>query len=1290
MNLFCTRISVGVTLSLLVSIHAAGASEYLGNVQRTGYTDNTVPSKPVLRWTYKERHPPRTAWPEPYGELQFIDFDYADQVTIGQGLVYLGSSADHTVRALDAGSGEERWAFYTEGPVRFAPVLFEDRLYAVSDDGHLYCLKASDGSLAWNRRLAPGDERCIGNEQMVSKWPCRSGVLVEGDKLYATAGMWSRDGVIIYCLRADTGEIVWQNDTTGHRWMHLPHGVGYGGVAPQGYLALYKDTLYVTAGRAAPAFLDAKTGELLFHEIGRGYKAHYPGGSWIMAAHDWVMFKRQHNYKDSNVQYDEYRLGPNTEGIIMYNYRTGAAEVALIGGRVIAAALGDDLVLGGGSVIRINAPELRDKYKAHKQVKKIKGSPKYFDPTPLARWETDIGRVYSLMIAGSTIIAGGQETVTLLDAGSGRQLWRRKVEGSVRGISAAGGRFVVSTTSGHLYCFGEGTADSTEVVSHKPAEPSVPAAAKETVSKMVEELGVSEGYCLMLGAGDGSLLFELLEHTELVVYCLEPDPAKRGKMRGALDRAGLLGIRAQLHGGSFDALPYAPYVANCIVWGSRLGSPAEQTDLRGLYRCLRPWGGTACEFSERSATPTTRAKLIAGGVPREEISEGAFGTVVTRGPLPGAGEWTRAHADRGNTLSTEDEVVKLPLGILWWGGVGPSRIVSRHWRAPVPLFAKGHMFIHGQHDIIGVDAYTGREMWNRHIEDVGRFPPAFRGGNIITDGDRVYCVKGLTCYALDAKTGKTVQEYTHVLSAKQKTEAGKLIPAHGVFEKGSLTPLRKPTIVWEYLGMAGGRIIGTLGYDAANLRHCGLAMPHQSRHIFAYDKATGEKAWEITLDNTVSPNAIVSDDKHLYFIDRTDERTYQTMKRKREMDGFSSALRAARLSDGKTVWVSTALNPQRKALFLKNGVIVASANFSDVLKDSTSGLTAFNAEHGRVLWERERVRATRRRGGPVRHVFIVGDTVYTPTPLDLRTGKEKLTYTDPLTGEPAAFKLSGQNFCGHVAAGKHLLAYRSAGIGFRSLTDGSPNYWLPEKRTSCWVSLLPAGGILLSPEGTSTCVCSYNYKTSLALVPVDRHEHWGVYLTGNELPQGGGLRYMARGRGASARPRAFSRLNLNLNAPGDHHDGTGAGPFIAWPQATYPTAKFPMLRVPVEGAEDVAGFRFNSDFTPIAGTTRPWIYASGLTGDVTLKIMGTEEKTCRAVLHFMEPEHVRKGARVFDVLINGKTVLSRFDIVGEAGAPRKALLKEVRGIAPCTTIELVLRPSSGMPPLICGVELIRE
>ncbi|KPK49596.1 MAG: hypothetical protein AMK72_04090 [Planctomycetes bacterium SM23_25] len=1278
-----------ITLLFPAVIQVGSASEYLGNNQRSGYTDAAVPVKPALLWTYQERHAPRTAWPEPFGELQFIDFDYADQVTIGKGRVYFGSSADHSIRALDLDSGGQQWVFYTEGPVRFAPVLYKDRLCAVSDDGHLYCLKASDGSLIWKRRLAPGRERCLGNGQMVSKWPCRSGVLIEGDRLYTTAGMWSGDGVIIYCLNAATGRAIWKNDTTGHRWMLLPHGSGYGGVSPQGYLALYRDTLYVAAGRSAPAILDARTGKLLFHEIGLGYKAHYPGGSWTMAAHDWIMFKRQHNYRDTDVKSTEYQLGRNSEGIILYNYRTGNPEIALVGGRIIAAAIEGDLILAGaGSVIRINANELRDAYKAHKQVRKQKGQPKYYDPTPLAKWNTDIGRVYTLMVAGNTIIAGGKGTITLLDVKSGRKLWQRNVNGSVRGLSASGGTFIATTTSGRIYCFGKGDSDSAKVVSHKR---SVLPGTRDVSSKVIEELGITEGYCLMLGAGDGSLLFDLLKRTKLTVYCLEPDAAKRNRIRALLDEAEMLGTRAQLHDGAFGSIPYAPYSGNCILWGSRLGSPADQVDFKGLYRSLRPWGGVACELGDGSASSVSRSRLAAGGVPEKEITDGSFGTLVRRGPLPGAGDWTRAHANPGNTFSSGDDLVKPPLGILWWGGVGPERIVSRHWRAPVPLFSKGRLFIQGQHDIIGVDAYTGREMWNRHIEDIGRFPPTFRGGNIITDGDRVYCVKGLTCYALDAETGRTVREYTHALTPEQEEEARKLIPLHGVLTrkvKSGKYALRNPSIVWEFLGMAGNRMIGTLGYDASNLKHNGLAIPHQSRYLFAYDKITGEKAWEIKLNKTVMPTAIVSDEKHLYFIDRTDEWTYLGMRRRRDYKDFSSKLKAVRLSDGKTVWTHDKLNPKRKALLLNNGVIVASANFSEDQADMKAGLSAFRAADGKRLWSRGTGGSVRsRRGGPVRKVFIVGDTLYTPQAVDLKTGKAKLVCKDPLTGAPSQFMLSGQNFCGTVAAGNHILACRSTGLGFRSLDEPSPWYWLHEKRPSCWISLLPAGGMLLAPEGTSTCVCSFNYKTSLALIPVQRHESWGLYLKGRELAQGTGSGW----KGAEkivGRPADFNALRLNLNAPGDHYDETGGGSFLAWPQATRSGKGF--IVVPVKGTDDAAGFRFNSDFTPVAGTARPWIYASGLIGEIKLNIMGTEQKQYRLRLHFMEPEQVRKGGRVFDVLINGKTVLAQLDVVADAGAPNKAVVKEVSGIDPCTTIELSLKRVSGKPPLLCGMEIIPE
>jgi hypothetical protein len=63
--------SVAIALLCTAVVQVASASEYLGNNQRNGYTDATVPGNPVLLWTYKERHPPRPAWPESNGEFEF-------------------------------------------------------------------------------------------------------------------------------------------------------------------------------------------------------------------------------------------------------------------------------------------------------------------------------------------------------------------------------------------------------------------------------------------------------------------------------------------------------------------------------------------------------------------------------------------------------------------------------------------------------------------------------------------------------------------------------------------------------------------------------------------------------------------------------------------------------------------------------------------------------------------------------------------------------------------------------------------------------------------------------------------------------------------------------------------------------------------------------------------------------------------------------------------------------------------------------------------------------------------
>ena len=102
-----------------------------------------------------------------------MSFDRAHHAVIAHDTVYFGSSVDCKVYALDAVSGELKWTFFTDGPIRFAPLVWRDRLFVVSDDGHLYCLDARQGALIDRWRGGPSDDRVLGNSRIVSRWPAR-------------------------------------------------------------------------------------------------------------------------------------------------------------------------------------------------------------------------------------------------------------------------------------------------------------------------------------------------------------------------------------------------------------------------------------------------------------------------------------------------------------------------------------------------------------------------------------------------------------------------------------------------------------------------------------------------------------------------------------------------------------------------------------------------------------------------------------------------------------------------------------------------------------------------------------------------------------------------------------------------------------------------------------------------------------------------------------------------------------------------------------------------------------
>ncbi len=198
-----------------------------------------------------------------------MQFDRAFQVVVAGDRVLFGSSADGTVTALSAARGRVCWQFFTDAPVRFAPAIWHDRAFVVSDDGCLYALGLSNGELLWKLRGGPDQSNVLGNDTMISRWPARGGAVVCEDVVYFAAGIWPSEGIFIYALDAASGNVLWKNVDSGAIHMPQPHPTAEAksGVSAQGYLAVSGDHLFVPTGRAVPACFDRRTGAFQYFHL---------------------------------------------------------------------------------------------------------------------------------------------------------------------------------------------------------------------------------------------------------------------------------------------------------------------------------------------------------------------------------------------------------------------------------------------------------------------------------------------------------------------------------------------------------------------------------------------------------------------------------------------------------------------------------------------------------------------------------------------------------------------------------------------------------------------------------------------------------------------------------------------------------------------------------------------------------------------------------------------------------------------------------------------------------------
>ncbi|MCX5660257.1 MAG: PQQ-binding-like beta-propeller repeat protein [Planctomycetota bacterium] len=1138
------------------SAHAGDWPAYRHDVARSAVTDEKLAVPLGLAWEVRAAQPPAPAWPEPVKLLNRLDFDYAPQPVIAGGIVCIASSSDDTVRAFDAVTGRERWHFITGGPVRIAPQLAGGKVYFGSDDGLIYCLDAATGHPAWTFLAARNDERILGNERMISRWPVRTGVLVDKGVAYCTAGMWSSEGVFVYALDALTGKVIWCNDTSGFingvRELHLGADFAAYGVCPQGPLAASDDVLLVPAGKALPAGFDRKTGRFLYYN-NMGV-LNQRGGSWVVV--DGTRFHTMPMVGSYSLETGQraggYGLGtlpppgarvPNT---LYFAYeKPGVAAI----------------VHGGKAILR---------------------------------------RAFDLIQAGSVLIEGQENAVVALDAKTRAELWRVSVEGEARALAVADGRLYVCTSLGHLYCFAAGMPGSPGV----PATPSgLPADKPEPtlfppgkrlagVLASLKQAGIDRGYALVLG-DDGSLSQGLAHHTGLHIITPMTNPDEAEAVRnGVLVNTSFYGSRIHVqHIEHADALPYGDYFANTVI----LAGPVKGLNAKELYRVLHPCGGLLFF----PGLPAEEAKALAaasGAEPGEDQADGP--PRVLRGRLPGALDWDSPYIT--------DQRVKWPMRLLWFGGPGPSLVLDRKEGNVIGPVAFGRYFVQSEAAVSAVDAYNGTILWTRPIPrryTVLRLADATHtatdgsaqnGVYLQADAEAVYITaagffpeKGRAAFQLDARTGEQRKFFGPYIPppvvrlASPQTLKLDIDAARG----GVATLMQEPDALRIDLVTRDARVVPLDRWDL--FFDC---RPESARYGL-YGRGT----FELQIQPSDGKRPAVCN----HAVGEAFPRVELTGKH--TAAGTTTTLRipwreVEALAGTKTTSLGFALrlnahdggakeNVVRQYLFCDVGAEGINNGWANVVlgdapEPGKPAVVAGAFEQRTGIKPRARVDAP-----------LAGAPMFLPR-------------KHPLTDEPGVRLYQKSGVCGGTAFSDQTAFTRSTALGIYDFADDSGMRVFDGVKPSCTGSTTAALGLLLSSEGRGGCECTTNFQTSLAMAPTTQrsNEDWALFF---DLTPDAPIRRASLNLGAPGDRRAedgtlwlgFPRVLAGHGIPTAPRNVRGVG---------YRQRAPGVLQVPleVEYYEGGGPFRINADRTAIDGTDKPWLYSSTLRGlkSATLKL----------------------------------------------------------------------------------------
>jgi WD40 repeat protein len=481
---------------------------------------------------------------------------------------------------------------------------------------------------------------------------------------------------------------------------------------------------------------------------------------------------------------------------------------------------------------------------------------------------------------------------------------------------------------------------------------------------------------------------------------------------------------------------------------------------------------------------------------------------------------------------------------------------------------------------------------------------------------------------------------------------------------------------------ADGKTIATASTE--RLIRFGPGYRSSTRLLVVMDRKSGKVLWQRSARDAFRNNSVALGGGRLYCVDRVSAEEVARLKRRGLAPKNAAHLLALDLKTGEELWSTEAsVFGTWLGYSEKNDLVVeAGRKTRDSLIDEPKGMRVFAAATGKELWKNPNL------GGPA---LLVGDLLIHDTgACDARTGKPKLR-TDPITGQVGEWRWLRTYGCNTPLAAENLMTFRSGAAGYCDLASDGGTGNFGGFRASCTNNLVVAGGLITAPDYTRNCTCSYQNQTSLALVPMADVEMWTRYPVGNVKLSLTRLFTTIKAEDWGKTPLPIKHLALNIGAPGHRRAADGR----LW------LNDYPFARITVAGENAGYGY-YNRHPSHIlsASSSVPWVLASGCRGierlEVGLKAEEKEQASYTLRLHFADPDNDRPGQRVFDVFLDDRTLLKKFDIAKEASGRDRGVVKEFKGIK--LTDRLVLRfaangadaASGTSAPLLCGFELLRE